>query len=103
MLDLTNELTVFVITIRAPSYKECIKHVKQQDCSFKLDIIEKVAPLSSALQCMLDRCTTPYFIQVDEDMLLNKDAVRRQYQNIINTPDKVAIYTCHLWDIHPGD
>lgn len=100
MLDLTNEVTVFVITVGGPSYKESMKHIKMQDCSFKLDVIEREAPLSRALQSMLDRCTTPYFIQVDEDMILNKDAVRRQYQNIINSQDKVAIFTCHLYDIH---
>lgn len=100
MLDLSREVTVFVITVGRSSYIECLNHVKQQDCSFKLDIIDKVAPLSSALQCMLDMCTTPYFIQVDEDMILNKDAVRRQYENIIKSPDKVAIFTSHLYDIH---
>ncbi|NIP39505.1 MAG: hypothetical protein GWO07_13895 [Candidatus Dadabacteria bacterium] len=48
----------------------------------KPDIIERVAPMSTSLQCMPDRCTTKYFMQVDEDMMLNKDTVSTQYKNI---------------------
>ena len=99
--DLRKEVTVFVITIGAPSFNDCMKNLKKQDCRFNLEIIKNQAPLSKALQCMLDRCRTPYFVQVDEDMILNSDAVRRQYYNITNTPKKVAIFTSHLFDIHP--
>lgn len=100
MLNLKNDLTVFILTVGSPSFEQCLKHINKQDCKFKLDIIKNVAPMSKALQCMLDRCTTQYFMQVDEDMMLNNDAVTRQYENITSSPEKVAIFTSHLYDTH---
>jgi hypothetical protein len=98
--NLENELTVFVLTVGSPGFGECMRYIQEQDCKFKLEIIDRVAPMNRALQCMLDRCTTPYFVQVDEDMLLNKDAIRTQYINITSSPNKVAIFTSPLYDTH---
>ena len=40
-----------------------------------VEIIDRVAPMSAALQRMHDLCTTSHYIQVDEDMLLFPHAV----------------------------
>lgn len=98
--DLSAELTVFVLTVGAPSYPECRRRLAAQDCRFRLEVIENVAPMSRALQGMLDRCTTPYFVQVDEDMLLYPHAVRTLYERLVAAPPEVAILTCHLLDVH---
>src|SRR5690348_11399473 len=74
--DLSAEVTAFVLTVGAPSFDECMRRLDRQDCRFRREVIDHVAPMSQALQCMLDRCETPYFIQVDEDMLLYPHAVR---------------------------
>jgi len=53
-----------------PTFEKCLEHLSVQDSTFPLKIIDRVAPMSAALQRMMDQCTTPYYAQVDEDMLL---------------------------------
>jgi hypothetical protein len=98
--DLSAELTVFVLTVGAPSFAECMKRLEAQDCRFNREVIENVAPMSRALQCMLDRCRTRFFVQVDEDMLLYPHAIRSLYTRLAESPPEVAILTCHLFDSH---
>jgi len=98
--DLRAELTVFVLTVGAPSFSECIKRLEAQDCRFVIEVIENVAPMSRALQCMLERCRTPYFVQVDEDMLMYPHAIRSLHARLTAAAPEVAILTCHLYDRH---
>lgn len=98
--DLREELTVFVITVGAPSFEECRGRIASQDCRFRTVVIDRVAPMSRALQQMIDRCETPLFVQVDEDMLLEPFAVRSLYERMTASPPEVAILTCHLFDEH---
>jgi hypothetical protein len=98
--DLRAELTVFVLTVGAPSFAECMRRLDAQDCRFQREVIENVAPMSRALQCMLDRCRTRVFVQVDEDMLLYPHAVRSLYERLVAAPPEAAILTCHLYDRH---
>jgi hypothetical protein len=89
-LDLSSEVTVFVTTIGAPSYAACRELLRRQDCTFTLDLVEGITPLSVALQQMLDRCRTPYYVQVDEDMLLYPQAVRTLFERMASAPPEVA-------------
>ncbi|MBT8396423.1 MAG: hypothetical protein HKO65_17765 [Gemmatimonadetes bacterium] len=99
-LDLTEALTVFVSTVGSPTFETCLHNLRQQDCDFSLEVIRDVAPMNNALQRMLDECTTPYYVQVDEDMLLFPHAVRTLYERISATPSNVAMYVCTLYDVH---
>jgi hypothetical protein len=99
-IDLSAEVTVFVATVGAPSYAACLAHLHRQDSMFRLEIVEKVAPLSAALQVMLDRCATRFYVQVDEDMLLQPDAIRRLHQAISAAPPSVALHVAPLYDAH---
>ncbi len=99
-LDLRSELTVFVSTVGAPTFRECLARIRDQDCDFRLEIIDRVAPHSTALQSMVDRCETPYYIQLDEDMLLRRHAARHLYEAIKDLDPDVAIYVGRLYDAH---
>jgi hypothetical protein len=98
--DLSNEVSVFVTTVGAPSYGKCMDRLHGQDCNFRLQVIDHVAPLSAAFQQILDKCETPFYVQVDEDMLLYPHAVRSLYERIIASHNKVAILSCLLYDVH---
>lgn len=98
--DLSPELTVFVSTVGAPSYDECLSHLARQDCSFHLEIVDHVAPMSAAFQQMLDRCRTPYYVQVDEDMLLSPSAIRTLYEALSEAPCDVCAVARPLFDVH---
>ena len=98
--DLSDAVTVFVTTVGALTYEACLRHLRDQDCTFRLQIIDHVAPMNVAFQRMLDECRTPYYVQVDEDMLLHPHAVRTLYENIVGAGANVAIYVAELYDVH---
>lgn len=99
-LDLSQELTVFVSTVGYPTFERCLQHLREQDCTFRQQILDHVAPMSAALQRMMDDCTTPYFVQVDEDMLLYPRAIQTLYRRLSTSADNVAQYVCALYDVH---
>ncbi len=99
--DLSSEVTVFVSTVGAASFPDCMTHLAAQDCRFSLEVIEGLAPMSAAFQRMLDRCSTPFYVQVDEDMILRPSAIRRLHQRMQDSAD-VALVVGWLWDVHLG-
>jgi hypothetical protein len=99
-IDLSHAVTVFVTTVGAPTFAACLDHLRQQDCRFTLQVIDHVAPMHAAFQRMLDECRTPYFVQVDEDMLLHPYAVRTLYERIDAAGTNVAMFAADLFDVH---
>jgi hypothetical protein len=98
-IDLRDVLTVFVTTVGSPTFEACLRHLREQDCEFSLKVIDRVAPLSAAFQRMVDECTTPFYVQVDEDMLLYPHAIRTLYERLTASPADVAQYVCALYDV----
>lgn len=97
-VDLTDQVTVFVSTVGAVGFDACMAHLERQDCRFRLEVIDRVAPMSAAFQQMLDRCRTPWYVQVDEDMMLYRDAVRRMHACIVASPENVSVAIAYLHD-----
>jgi hypothetical protein len=100
--NLSKEVTAFVSTVGAPTFEACVARLRGQDSSFRLQIIDHVAPMNAAFQRMLVECRTPYYVQVDEDMLLYPHAIRTLYETIARAGDNVAMYVADLYDVHLG-
>jgi glycosyltransferase involved in cell wall biosynthesis len=100
--DYSDQLTVFVTTIGAPDFEHCLKSLSNQDCLFRLQVIANVSPMSVAFQKMIDSCTTTYYIQVDEDMLLYPSAIRKLYCGMLSKSSDVAIHFESLVDDFTG-
>lgn len=98
--DLSAEVTVFVTTVGSPAYELCRFGLETQDTIFRLEAIENVAPMSAAYQQMHERCRTPYYIQLDEDMLLYPAAVGALYDRLTAAPVEVCCYVANLFDSH---
>lgn len=98
--DLSAAVTVFVTTVGAPTFETCLAHLREQDCTFALQVIDRVAPMNAAFQRMLDDCRTPYYVQVDEDMLLYPHAVRTLHEAMAAAAPDVAVITRTLYDVH---
>ena len=81
-----DDLTVFIISSGEETEEDCRAALDAQDCGFLVESISGVAPMSAAFQAMPDRCQTPYFIQVDADMILNPDAVSILYKAVRRAP-----------------
>jgi len=91
---------VFVTTVGAPTFDECLEHLRRQDCAFRLVVLDGVAPLSAALQRMVDSCETPFYVQVDEDMLLRPHAIRTLHAGIAESDSRIAMVVGNLYDVH---
>ena len=100
--NLSKKVTVFVSTVGAPTFAACVARLRAQDSSFRLQIIDHVAPMNAAFQRMLEECRTPYYVQVDEDMLLYPHAIRTLYEAIERAGAKVAMVVADLYDVHLG-
>lgn len=98
--NLSDAVTVFVTSVGAATATTCLDHLREQDCTFTLRLIEGVAPMNAAFQQMLDECRTPYYVQVDEDMLLYPHAIRTLYESMVNAAPDVAVTAADLYDVH---
>lgn len=99
--NLENELTVFIIRSgKNPNYEDCLESIKNQTCTFVLNEIVDVSPMSAAFQQMIERCDTPYYVQVDEDMILDEYAIERMYYSIKCTKRTVCMVSHMLKDVH---
>lgn len=95
--------TVFVLTVDDPVFPACKAALEaQRGTEFRLDIIRNVSPFSAAAQKMITDCTTEFFIQVDEDMVLQPDAVATMEAIMQKAPDDVGMICFHLYDEDRG-
>ena len=95
------DLTLFILsTGNNPNFEDCVLALKNQTMLAKIDIISEYAPLSLASQEMINRCTTKYYIQVDEDMILNADSVEKMYNAIDRSDEKTSMIAFMLHDTH---
>ncbi|MBI5671911.1 MAG: glycosyltransferase, partial [Nitrospirae bacterium] len=97
--EIQSVTTVFVLTVDDPVFPACKAALDvQQGTTFKLEIIRNVCPFSTAAQRMIRDCQTDYFIQVDEDMILQSDAVASMETVMAAAPDDVGMICFHLFD-----
>jgi len=75
MKPFLSDLTVFIVSAGEETAEECEAALAAQDCGFAVKHIRDTYPMSRAFQRMPDECGTPYFIQVDADMVLKPHAV----------------------------
>ena len=95
--------TVFVLTVDDPVFPACRAALDvQQGTTFRLEILQGVCPFSAAAQRMITDCRTDYFIQVDEDMILQPDAVASMEAVLAAAPDGVGMICFHLFDDDRG-
>lgn len=97
------EITIAVLTSsNNPNYEDCLKALKNQTMTGKLEIIKNAYPISKAFQEMFDHCSTKYVIQIDEDFVLYPNAIQSLYNTIKNAPNNIAMVCYELHDVHLG-
>lgn len=95
--------TVFLLSVDDPAFPACKAAIDAQEgAPFTLEIIQNVTPFSAAAQKMITDCATEFFIQVDEDMVLQPDAVATMEAVMRRAPDDVGMICFHLYDDDRG-
>jgi hypothetical protein len=91
--------TVFVLTIGdEANFTDCMEHLRAQTVTRPIEIVDRVAPLSTALGQMQERCRTPFYVQVDEDMILFPHAIESLEAHLAAAPENVPMVCAPLWD-----
>jgi MoaA/NifB/PqqE/SkfB family radical SAM enzyme len=95
--DATSEITAFIISTGAPSFDECLRRLEQQTYYPKIEVIRDYTPMWRAFQEMHSRVQTSFFVQVDEDMLLQPWAIEELYALIGLAGEKCGEAVGWLW------
>lgn len=94
------DIEIFVPTCgQRPSLRACISCLEALNTSTPYRVLKGFAPMSRAFDEMIRAATKPYFIQVDDDMLLAPDAVKKLAATM---GSDVAMGALWLWDVHVG-
>ena len=99
--DLRQELTAFIISSgNNPNFNDCIAALENQTVKINIDVIKDYHPMSLAFQQMLIRCKTKYYVEVDEDMILEQNGIETMYNNISISESAIAMIAYQLLDVH---
>lgn len=99
--DLSKFLTVFIISCGFnPNYEDCKMSLENQTVKFKLKEVKNISPMSKAFQKMIDDCDTDYYIQVDEDMILQPDSIETIYNSLTSSGSNISTIAHMLKDTH---
>jgi len=98
------KLTIFLITIESSQLKFSLDAINNLVLplgkSVIVNVIMNIAPTNKAYNEMRLRCTTPFFIQLDEDMELYPNAfdIIQKHTNNFNTETSTFLHTFKLID-----
>lgn len=87
----SSQISAVILTVE-PShlFNLCLNSVQLQTLQPKIiEIVRNISPVSHAAQEGLDRVQTPYYVHVDDDMVLAPSCFQRLYQTI-STNDNCA-------------
>jgi len=100
------QITIFLITIQSHQLEFSLKSINKLNPTFPVlvNVIMNVAPTNRAYNQMRERCKTPYFIQLDEDMELREDAIQICMSQIKKSDNnqKIFLHTFKLIDTELG-
>jgi hypothetical protein len=80
------------------NFSGCMAHLRAQTVSRRVEVIDRVAPMSAAFNEMIRRCRTTFYVQVDEDMLLFPHAIEALEAAMNEGPEDLAMVSAPLWD-----
>ena len=101
------QITIFLISIQSHQLEFSLDSINKLDPNYTVlvNVIMNISPTNRAYNQMRERCKTPYFIQLDEDMDLKKDAIQicmNQIKNSKIPTNKIFLHTFRLIDTELG-
>ena len=96
-------ITVFLITIEGSQLKYALDSINNLNLSHNIlvNVIMNISPTSKAYNCMIERCDTSFFIQMDEDMEFLNNSIEI-INNNLRSLKKYYVQCYHLIDDYLG-
>jgi hypothetical protein len=102
----TIKITIFLITIQSNQLEYTLQSINKLNPNYPVivNVIMNISPTNRAYNQMRERCKTPYFIQLDEDMELHEDAIQICMNQIEKSSraNKTFLHTFKLIDTELG-
>ena len=96
--DLTDKLQVFLITNGRSTFPYCYESIEQQK-NVKLKVaIHRDMTWLDANRLILQDCTSPYFVRIDDDMILHPQALAYMWACVRNQSSRIALRGFRLWE-----
>lgn len=94
------KITIFLITICTDQLKYSLRAINNLDNNIPIliNVIMNISPTNAAYNQMRIRCTTDFFVQVDEDMELNSNSISLFNKYIKQQNNNTFLYTFKLVD-----
>lgn len=100
------QITIFLITIQSHQLEFTLESINKLNPNYPVlvNVIMNISPTNRAYNQMRERCKTPYFIQLDEDMELQEDAIQICINEIEKSSKahKIFLHTFKLIDTDLG-
>ena len=101
------QITIFLVTIQSHQLEYCLESINKLDLNYPIliNIVMNISPTNLAYNQMRERCKTPYFIQLDEDMELSEDSIKiclDQIEHYRIKTHKIFLHTFKLIDTELG-
>lgn len=93
-----DSLTVFVISTGEDVLGDCLDALERQSRPVQVEMITDVYPMGAAFQAMPDRCATPYFLQVDADMVLEPHAAETLHDALAASSPRIFQVSGQLYE-----
>jgi len=98
MIELKEKIEAFIITNGRSTFSFCLKSfLEQQNVKIK-HYIHKDMSWIDANRKILDVCSTPYFLRIDDDMLMHPRCIEFMSQSIDGQKDNIAMRQWMLWE-----
>jgi len=98
MIDLRGKLDVFIITNGRSTFPYCKKSIeKQKNVKINVTLIENMEWLDANRKILAD-CKSEFFLRVDDDMLLNSNALNFMWDVVSKESKNVALRSWLLWE-----
>ena len=98
MIDLNEQLEVFIITNGRSTFPYVHDSIKEQKNVKFQTTIHRDMTWIEANRRILEVCKSPFFVRVDDDMILNKYAIHFMWHAIQGQSSRIVLRGFRLWE-----
>jgi hypothetical protein len=96
-VSVSDQIEAFVVTNGRKTLDHVLRLLEAQTLPIRVTVIRDKKWID-ALNEINERATCPFYLRVDDDMILHSSAAEYMIRHASKTSEKVAFYMCHLYE-----